>query len=347
MSRSLAAVLLLCPALALAQAEPAVTTLREAYRAALANSDAVAVSEKTIAEAEALYRAALGDSFPLISARHVTDVQDKRVGGAQLGGSKRAQHEGMLRLSWIGLTGYRELATLRAGKQGVAQRRHERRRAEQSLLVDVAAAYYGLIQARENVDTTSQLVEFADKRLTEIKDRVRVGRAREADALAQEVQSQALRSQLEESVRQVQARGDLLAFLVRAPVTPVALSTGALAAVPALDRYLERVESRPDVAAARDSVLAASSRVGIARAGYFPELGLSGNYYGYRPPARAANKWDAAATVSRKYCPIRCQACRPDSISGARPLGTPRAKSPLTGRNPRGIVSPTWLRPRT
>lgn len=296
MSRSLALVLLSLPAFAAAQP---VTTLREAYRAALENSDAVGIGEKSIAEAEALYRAALGGSFPVLTARHVTDVQDKRVGGSQLGGSQRAQNEGMLRASWTGLTGYRELAAVRAGKRTVAQREHQRRRAEQLLLVDVAAAYYGLIQSRENVETTSQLLEFSDKRLAELKERVRVGRAREADALAQEVQTQALLSQLEESRRLVQARGDLLAFLVRAPVAPVAPSTSAVTAPPpALEGYLARLENRPDVAAARESVEAASWGIELARAAYLPEFGLTANYYGYRPPARANNKWDAAAVVS-------------------------------------------------
>jgi len=299
MSRTaFAAVLLLLPAMAAAQAEPPVRTLREAYAAALANSDSVGISERTIEEAEALYRSALGGSFPLLSARHVTDVQDKRVGGSQFGGNQRAQNEGMLRLSWTGLTGYRELAAVRAGKSEVGRREQERRRAEQLLLVDVAGAYYGLMQSAQNVEATAQLLEFADKRLAELLDRVRVGRAREADALAQEVQSQALRSQLEESRRQVLARGDLLSFLVRAPVTPAALSTGTLTAAPALETYLERVESRPDVAAARDAAKAARSRVAVARAGYFPEASLTANYYGYRPPARANNKWDAAAIVS-------------------------------------------------
>lgn len=296
MSRLLALVVFALPAFAAAQP---VTTLREAYRAALEHSDSVGIGEKSIAEAEALYRSALGGSFPVLAARHVTDVQDKRVGGSQFGGSQRAQNEGMLRVSWTGLTGYRELAAIRAGKATVSQREHLRRRAEQLLLVDVAAAYYGLIQSRENVAITTQLLEFADKRRAELQERVRVGRAREADALAQEVQSQALLSQLEESRRLVSARSDLLAFLVRAPVEPLAPSTAAVTSPPpALEGYLARIESRPDVAAARDAFQAAERRVDLARAGYFPELALQANYYGYRPPARTNNKWDASAVVS-------------------------------------------------
>lgn len=291
MARLLAASLLLLPVLAAAQAFP-VRTLREAYRAALENSDSIAVSEQTLRQAEALYRQALGSSFPELTARNDTTWQDKRSSGDS------TQSDGAIRLSKSGLTGYRELALVKSSKSTIAQREQERRRAEQLLLGDVAAAYYGLIQAKENTATTAQLIEFADKRLTELKERVRVGRAREADALSQEVQSEALHSQLEESARQVSARNDLLVYLVRAPVDPLASAADAPALPPPLDGYLSRLETRPDVAAARDAVKVAGGSVDVARADFFPDVSLQANYYGYRPKTRSDNKWDAAASVS-------------------------------------------------
>ena len=294
MMRTLSACLFLLPALAHAQASPAspVRTLREAYRAALVNSDAVAAGEQTLRQAEALYRAALGGSLPALSARNDTTWQDKRTSGDS------SQSDGMIRLGRSGLTGYRELALVKASRSAVAQREQERLRAEQLLLGDVAGAYYGLIQAQENTAITAQLLELADRRLVELRERVRVGRAREADALAQEVQSEALRSQLEESRRQVSARGDLLAFLVRAPIEPQAPAADAAAQPHPLEGYLSRLETRPDVAAARQAVKVAGGGVGIARADFLPEVGLQANYYAYRPAARSDSKWDASASVS-------------------------------------------------
>lgn len=314
MSRTIPLLCLLLTSAASAQtAEPAIRTLPEAYRAALENSDAVAVSERTLRQAQALYRAAFGGSLPALTARHDTTWQDRRAGGAA-----GTQSDGMLRLSQTGLTGYGELAAVKTSKAAVGQREHERRRAEQFLLGDVASAYYGLLQAQDNTKTTAQLVEFADKRLAELKERVRVGRAREADALAQEVQSEALRSQLVESRRQVQARGDLLAFLVRAPVDPVAPSSSTLVSPSPLEEYLARVESRPDVAAARDAFEVAGGGVKLARADRFPQIGLQANYYGYRPEARSNNKWDAAASVSLPIFSFGAINASVDSAEAAR-----------------------------
>lgn len=291
MTRLLLAALLLTPPAASAQNGPATSTLRETYRAALENSDAIAISEKTLSQAQSLYRAALGSSFPELSARNDTSWQDRRASGDS------TQSDGALRLSQTGLTGYRELALVKASKSTAAQREQERRRAEQLLLDDVAAAFYGLIQARENSGVTFGLIELADKRLAEVKERVRVGRAREADALAQRVQSESLRSQLEESQRQAGARSDLLEYLTRAPVVPEPVYAEAPPPGP-LSGYLARLETRPDVAAAREAVKASGGAIDVARADFLPEVSYQANWYGYRPAARSNNKWDAAASVS-------------------------------------------------
>jgi|CXWL01.1.fsa_nt_gi outer membrane protein TolC len=298
---------------------PAVRTLRDAYRAALENSDSVAISEQTLRQAEALYRAARGSAFPLVALRNDTSWQDRRSAGtAGAGNATNTQSDGMIRASQSGLTGYRELALLKTAKSTISQRAHERRRAEQLLLADVAGAYYGLLQAKQNVATTSQLIAFADKRLAELKERVRVGRAREADALSQEVQSEALRAQLEESARQVSARADLLGFLVRSSVDPQASPADSPAAPAALDAYLSRLEARPDVAAAKDAAVVAAAGVNVARGDYFPQIGLLANYYGYRPKARANNKWDAAVSASLPIFSFGAISASVDSAKAAR-----------------------------
>ena len=286
----LAALLLLAPLFASAQTPPPVRTLKEAYELALKNSDSIAISAEAVAQAEALYRAAFGSSLPELSVRNDTTWQDKRNPGTQ--------SDGALRATWAGLTGYHELAAVAGSKSTIGRRQREKERAEQLLLGTVAQAYYGLVQSRANEATTGRLIEFADKRLAELRERVRVGRAREADALAQEVQSQSLRSQLAESARLSGARADLLEYLVRAPVDPVADEAAVPVPPGPLESYTARAASRPDVEAARDAVRTAEAAVGVARADYLPEFTATGNWYGYRPAFRSNVHWDAAASVS-------------------------------------------------
>lgn len=279
---------LLVPVLASAQA----STLKETYRLALENSDSIAISAEAIRQAEDLYRSALGGSFPQLSFRHTTAWQDRATAS-----SPSPQSDGMIRLSQSGLSGYRELYDVKAARATAGSRTEQLRRARQLLLGDVASAFYGLLQARENAAAQTELLSFADRRLAELHDRVRVGRASEADAIEQELQASGLRSQLEESARLSQARADLLAFLARAPVQPNADEAPSTGTARPLQAYLDRLETRPDVAAARRSAEASKALVQSAKADYLPELSWQANRYGYRPAVRSSNKWDASVAV--------------------------------------------------
>jgi outer membrane protein TolC len=272
-------------------APASVSTLKEAYAQALRTSERITVSEQTVREAEALYRQTLGASFPALSFVHDTLLQDQAGGAA-------ARSNGSFQLRKTGLSGYRELAALRAGRSQLAQRRFEQARAEQLLLGNVAGAFFGLLQAKENVRATDRLAELAKRRLTELRERVRVGRTREADALQQEFQITSLASQKEELARQVDSRANLLAFLVGRPLSDPGLSGGGIAAqAPSEEAYLARVGRRPDVRALAESVETSASFVRIARAEYLPRLDLGANAYLYRPAAQRNSDWDAFVTL--------------------------------------------------
>lgn len=284
--------ILLCAlAASAAPADAPVRTLGEAYAAALAASEEVAASEQSIRRAEALYKEALGSSFPELSFRSQTSAED--------GNRNRADTDGALRLSHPGLNGYRELAAVRGAKAEAGVERFRRRRAEQLLLSDLAGAYYGLLQAREDARNIGELQASAEKRLKELQERVRVGRSREADAIAQEFQAASLQAQFEESTRLAGARSDLLAYLTRRPAVDVAAPASSAPAVErGLGDYLARVESRPDVGAARLAAESAREAVKEAQGGRLPELSFALNRYTNRPVRRERVRWDAGFTLS-------------------------------------------------
>lgn len=265
-----------------------VRTLKGAFEAALRTSESIIVSEQSIREAEAVYRQSYGDALPELSYRR-TATREERSGTTR---------ERMFRLSKTGLTGYRELAQMRSDSSTVRSRVYDRARAEQLLLSDVASAFYGLVQSREDIAATNRLVDLARDRLKELQNRVRVGRTRSADAIAQEYQITALLSQLEESKRLAESRANLLAFLTGNPIGELMVDDASRpSGLPAVDTYLSRIDSRPDVRAAKQTVESAKSDVDAAQADRMPELGMTANYYTDRPKSKAGNDWDAAFTV--------------------------------------------------
>jgi outer membrane protein TolC len=265
-----------------------VLTLKDIFAEALKNSESIAVSAETVREAEALYRETLGGSFPAVSYRRTTALEDQ-------GGSS---DEGMFRVTKTDLTGYRELAALRSGRATIRQREFQLQRVEQLLLRDVALAFYSLLLAEENAASTQKLMTFARQRLEELQERIRIGRARAVDALAQEGLISSLESQLEESLRQVDSRRDLLAFLMgktrldrEVKEAPMVTEAGAL------EHYLALAERRPDVQAALEHVKTSRGLREAARAEYFPSLNLAADSFTDRPKADEDTGWDVLLSV--------------------------------------------------
>ncbi|HRY28478.1 MAG TPA: TolC family protein [Elusimicrobiota bacterium] len=265
------------------------TTLRDVYVSALANSEKIAISEQSVSQAEALYRQTRGANLPDLSFQHDTFWQRR----------KDTQHTGAFQIQKYGLTGYRELAALRAGRHSIAQAKYDKQRVEQLLLVDVAGAFYGLVEARQNVASTERLIALANDRLNELRERVRVGRSRNAEPIQQDYQITALQSQGEEHSRSVGAYVDFLTYLSGRPVQPPpATEVSTQTFVRSLESYLSRLHSRPDVQSAEAAVSAAKGVVDFRRGDYLPKIDLGLNLYSYRPKFYKETKWDASLGVN-------------------------------------------------
>src|SRR5262245_55665502 len=115
-----------------AAAPQAIRTLAEAYAAARRSSETVAISEAAGAQAEAPCRRTLGSSFPELSLQSRTFSQDVRP--------YQGQTDAGVRLLQSNLTFYREFFAVKQSKATEKQREQDLARAEQNLLVSVAAA---------------------------------------------------------------------------------------------------------------------------------------------------------------------------------------------------------------
>jgi outer membrane protein len=266
----LAAFLVSVPASAEGPDPSSPITLKELYFSALKNSETIAVSDEAVRRAEALFRKALGDSLPEIFYSRSASFEENAKTG----------HDGFFEVTKSGFTGWGELAAIRSSGSTMHQRRFERRRAEQILLQGIAAAYYGLLLAQENVTASKKLVELARGRSEELDRRVQLGKTRKADALGQQVLIGSFESQLEESARQVGARRDLLAFLVASPLgeRPVA-EPELLMDSASTESYLATASTRPDVEAARENVRSFQGLMEVTRSEFFPSFGVSAAAY--------------------------------------------------------------------
>ena len=264
-------------------------TLRQAYFSALNTSERMFLSDAAIRESEAQNRKIFGNAFPALSLRHQTLWKEASL----------TETDGMMRLAITDLTGYKEYLAFHAGGSALAVREFEKLRAKQLLLQDVAYAFFGLLQAKENTQATGRLLHSAEERLVQLRERVRVGRSRQTDAIQQELQIASLRAQLEENQRQSGTYTDRLSFLAGAPVGELEFKDWVvLLSSRELSGYLSTLELRPDVRAAQESVDLSKGLIRIAVTDYWPRLDLAADYYAYRPDSKKNINWDAALVLN-------------------------------------------------
>ena len=177
------------------------------------------------------------------------------------------------------------------------QRKHEKTRAEQLLLVDVADAFYLLREQREDLGTLELTRSILLGRMDELTERERLGRSRPSEVASAAAQLRRIEAEIER-VRGLETTArQLLEFLTGLQQVEAIAEEAALPAVEPEETYLSAVASRPDVQAAEEAARVAGSEVRIAKAEFWPNVDVESNYYTERSGASANVDWDVLLKV--------------------------------------------------
>jgi outer membrane protein TolC len=194
-----------------------------------------------------------------------------------------------LNLSQPLLAKWTEAPRLDAADRAIAAAEGDRLDAERRLLGDVALGFYDVLRHEREVETLESAVHADRDRLSEISARQDVGLARRMEVLFVKTQLSGHESRLLRARNDVRAARATLASLTGAdPSVPVVDSgTGELIVEDAgpEDHALDdagvagALERRPDLAAARERMLASHAEVAAARRGRAPTLDLGADIY--------------------------------------------------------------------
>ena len=247
---------------------------------------AVAVSNQTILADEANYREALAlinearaGLFPTINgtASAVHSSPETRHSSAIT--TLTAEGSGLWTLDAWGQV-RREIEAQTAGAEASAADLANALLASQSSL---AAAYVTLREADSAEDLYSRTVTDYKKSLTITQNQYNAGTAAKSDVITAQAQVlNAEASYIAAGVARAQSE-HAIAVLMGRPPAGLSIPHGALATrVPSIPVRLPSslLERRPDVAAAEETMRQANAQIGVAFAGYFPAISLSG-LYGY------------------------------------------------------------------
>jgi len=273
-----------------------VLTLRECYGLALKQSELIAVDVEKIKEAEAHFLQALGTLLPQVSFSR----QDTRNEFSDLNPTYNKSYEQKFTFTQALFTGFKEFAGMMGSKLEKKRREYEKLRAEQLLFVDVADAFYLLLEVREDIEALETIENAFLERIEELGNREKLGKSRTSEVVMTETQLYTLEDQIESVKSEEQVVRELMEFLVGGPVGEI-VETDSDFTLKSDSAYLAEAPYRADVRAANYAWQADLKGVMAARSGFYPQVNLEGDYYTHRADQPADSSWGVMFTV---YMPI-------------------------------------------
>ena len=275
---------------------PTALTLADCYRLALTQSETIAVQQERLKETEGRFLQALSGVLPRASFKLTEKRQD---GSGNSAFTLKDIPERKFVLSQPLFSGFKEFAAMAGSRAEHRRRADEKVRAEQLLFIDVVDSFYLLRERREDLQTLETIRHALVERIDELQERERLGRTRPSEVASAEAQLRRVEAELEDVRSEETTARQLLEFLtgldhvdaVRDPENTIPVLD------PNEETYLAKSASRADVRATEEAWHVAQHEVTIARAKFWPTVGVDGNYYTKRVGVTQDVKWDVQLQV--------------------------------------------------
>ncbi len=270
-------------------AEPTRLSLQEAVERGMRVAPEIVDARGAVTVAEASQRRAKGAYLPSLSASAgaalaSTERFDPNTSTTVSGAG--AQANASLGMSWDVYTGGRRSAERTRTQAQLESFRASLIGRERDLVLRITTAWYGALNVERLERVASSRLERANVQLEAAQRRAQMGAATKSDVLRAELEVYNARTQGMEVETLLRSQRLELGRLVGepGPVAPVrdAAEPGAPLSISA-ERLESLVSAHPEVAAASSALEATRASVQQARAGWLPQVRLSGGYDWFSP----------------------------------------------------------------
>jgi len=266
----------------------------------LKQSELIAIDADQIRITEAHFLEALSEIIPHVSFVSKDFQQSKAqtalssISGAQ--DSKTSERK--FNATQTLFNGFKAIAAIKGSGYERHQRTYEKIRAEQLLLVDVANAFYLLLEERDDIKVLERTKEALSGRVKELIDRERLGRSKPSEVVNAKAQFYSVEASLEAArSREVIVR-QLLEFLVGRQVGRIRDTYEFPAKLMTEGHYVSMSSSRPDVEAARFAWQLSKENIRVVDSDFLPSADVEANYYAQRTNSSKGIDWDVLFTVN-------------------------------------------------
>lgn len=268
-------------------------TLTDCYELALQQSELIAINTDLIKEAEARFLQALSIMMPYISFQS-TDLQEEtpNIGGTfgTLKSTKFSERQFQIKQTIF--SGFKAIAAMKGSGLEKMQRKDEKLRAEQLLLVDVANAFYLYLELLDDYRALYRIKAALKDRIKELRFRESLGRSRQTEVVNAKTQLYTVESNLKLVRNQQVLSRQLLEFLIGRPVSKLSDSYPVPDTLLPEEYYVAKFENRPDLRAADYARKFAKAQLDVINSDFLPTVSWQGNFYTQRTAFDKGTDWD-------------------------------------------------------
>ncbi len=272
-------------------------SLPEAYKAAEKNLESLKRAESQVEQANYRRKQAIGALTPTISGfGSYTEIDPLPAGGATAAFTRINQYSYGLRL---------QQPLLRGGSLSAYSQRKEEsllsvlsKDASQIQVYQLTInAFYNLYLGRKDLKNVHELLKFSQTRVSELKERTKLGRSRQGELVQAEAQLYNVEADAEAAEAALKT-AELQFEFITGLKSEELIVENELPSLESINTYMSKVSSRPDVKAQNQRVVVADSQVSVAKGGHAPNLDFTSNYYFLRTGVLADSNWDVGLQLT-------------------------------------------------
>jgi len=277
------------------KAEPVPVTLQQCLELARKKSEGLMIQNEHLAQAQQRVKEYLGNILPSVGFNYVKTYRDT-TGGLYPGNLNDSKFTVAQPLFY----GLRDFEAYKQSKNQVQMESFVYESVERNLKSQVTAAFYSLVLVNADIVNIKNNEKLLSDRITELTERVRLGKSRDSEILMVQSQIAGLVAE-EESDNGLRANAvENLAFLTVLQPSDIEVKddTPAVSSIEPLEVFLNSGKNRSDVRAAVNDLASQKYNLNIAKGARLPTLDLNAAWYTQRDSSFPGSDWEAFITLN-------------------------------------------------
>lgn len=274
----------------------AAISLKESFEAARMNMESIKRAEAVIEQSEEQKNRARSAVLPTIAGVGSYTKLDPPDAAGNSPFLLTKQYSYALRLSQPLIRGG-TLSAYKLAEENILLAKYQKDATEVNLYQLVINAYYNLAIAQMDKKNVEELLKFSRERVKEIGDRTKIGRSRKGELVEAEAQLHIAESQYQQTLIALQQAERVFEFYTNRKAEEIIVDKNIPELKTPMEEFLRKVHTRPDILASRQETRVAEKQIEVAKGGHYPQLDLTSNYYIDRTGVLETSDWDVGLAV--------------------------------------------------